>query len=142
MILFGALLIYASLYFWVIFTNSVFCNLENWLFIFGVDIFLGGLLVKNLRLFYIFKNAMKLRKVNPLENWHLFLMIGGLMLVDGIKLFSFLFYFSSNINFSNYSAIVIIIWEAVFPIKAYRFTSIPVCFINTPQMKKIYLQLD
>lgn len=77
-------MIYSSLYFWVIFTNTPLCNIEVWLFIFGLDILLGGLLVKNVRLFYIFKNAMKLKKVNPLENWHLLLMVGGLMLVDGI----------------------------------------------------------
>lgn len=124
LILFGGAMVYASMYFWTIFTYTPLCNIQGtifvifhhhslllfifyfqkliflvWLFIFGIDIFVGSLLAKNIRLFYIFKNAMKLRKVKPIENWQLLLMVIALMAVD---------------------AVVIIIWEAAFPIKAYR----------------------
>jgi len=100
-IMFGAACVYASMYFWVIFTNTPLCNINVWLFILGMDICLGALLAKNVRLFYIFKNAMKLRKVKPIKNWHLLLMIFAVMFID---------------------AIVIIIWQAAFPIYAIRIS--------------------
>jgi len=49
-----------------------------------MDIALGALLAKNLRLFYIFKNAMKLKKVKPIQNWHLLMVVGAVMFFDAI----------------------------------------------------------
>jgi len=64
-----------------------------------MDVAIGSLLAKNVRLFYIFKNAMKLRKVKPIKNWQLIAMVLALCAID---------------------AIVIIIWEAAFPLKSWR----------------------
>jgi len=103
LILTGGAMVYVSLYFWTIFTFTALCNIQVWLFIFGCDIFLGSLLAKNLRLFYIFRNAMKLKKVKPIQNWQLFILVLILMFID---------------------AIVIIVWEAAFHINAFRITAV------------------
>jgi len=104
LILLGCASVYASMYFWVIYTLTPLCNLQVWLFIMGLDVALGGLLAKNLRLFYIFKNAMKLRRVKPIENWHLMCVIGVVMAID---------------------AVIIIVWEAAYHVYAVKIIAVP-----------------
>jgi len=91
-------MIYVSFYFWTVFTYTALCNVQVWLFILGYDIMMGALLVKNMRLAYIFYNAKKLKAVK-VQNWQLLLAIFLLVAID---------------------AVVIIIYEAAFPIKAWR----------------------
>lgn len=57
-------MVYTSLYFWSIWTNTFFCNLHLWLMIIGFDIFLGALLVKNYKIAKIFYAAKRLKKTD------------------------------------------------------------------------------
>jgi len=93
----GGIIAYISMYFWVMNTNTVFCNLIPWFICLGFDIMTGALLAKNWRLYVIFSNAMKLRAAKPISNLQLALPLLCLCILD---------------------ACLIIIWEAAFPIHA------------------------
>jgi len=94
-LIFGAILAYISLYFWTVFNNTPFCNLEIWFFLCGFDISMGAFLAKNFRLYYQLFVSTKLVKMKKMPYVQLFLPIAVLLLID---------------------TIVVIVWQAAFPI--------------------------
>jgi len=81
-----------------VFTYTAFCNIQIWLFLLGYDLVMGSLLAKNIRLLYIFYYALRLKKVKPIQTWHLLAAIMIVIVLD---------------------AIVIVVYEAAFPIKTF-----------------------
>jgi len=96
--LFGGVLAYTSMYFWVVNTTTAWCNLIPWFILLGFDIMTGSLLAKNWRLYRIFSSSInQMRQRKPINNLQLAIPVIVLCAID---------------------AILIIIWEAVFHIVA------------------------
>lgn len=99
----GSLFSYVSLYFWSIYTNTVFCNLHLWLLIIGFDLFLGALLVKNYKIQKIFHAAKRLKQTT-IED-------------------SSLFY--ATLSMLVFDVIVLAVWQIAFPIVVHLISPDP-----------------